>query len=166
MPPTHPRQWTPLSALAAAAAAVTAGAVIGGHFGPQDPRAGLWYLTLRKPRHTPSGPTIGGIWMALYGLLILCGFKLLRSPADNSRTAALGCWGLTVAGTALYPWTFFGQRRLDRSMASAAALLMSSAGTAVSSSRVDGTATAAMMPVVCWVGLANLLAEELWRRNK
>jgi tryptophan-rich sensory protein len=140
--------------------------LIGGHYGPQDPRAGLWYLRLRKPKHTPSGPTIGGIWMVLYGLLIVSGFRLLRAEPGQSRTASLGCWGLTVAGTALYPWTFFGQRRLDRSMASAGALLLSAAGTAASATRVDATATACMVPVVAWVGLANLLAEELWRRNR
>jgi tryptophan-rich sensory protein len=69
-------------------------------------------------------------------------------------------------GTALYPWTFFGQRRLDRSLASAAALLGSAAGTAVAASRIDAPATACMVPVVAWVGLANLFAEELWRRNR
>jgi len=157
--------WPPLTAATAATAAVAAGAVIGGHYGPQDPRAGLWYLSLRKPRHTPTGPTIGGIWMVLYGLLIVSGFRLLRAEPGRSRSAALGCWGLTVAGTALYPWTFFGQRRLDRSMASAAALLLSATGTAATAARVDPTATACMVPVVAWVGVANLLAEELWRRN-
>jgi tryptophan-rich sensory protein len=156
----------PASAAAVSLAAVAAGALIGSHFGPQDPRAGLWYLRLRKPRGTPPGPVIGGIWSVLYVLLALCGFRLLRSAPGRERTAALGCWGLTVTGTALYPWTFFGQRRLDRSLASAAALLGSATGTAVAASRIDAPATACMVPVVAWVGLANLLAEELWRRNR
>jgi tryptophan-rich sensory protein len=50
-------------------------------------------------------------------------------------------------------------------MASAGALLLSATGTAAAATRVDPTAAACMVPVVAWVGLANLLAEELWRRN-
>ena len=146
--------------------AVAAAALVGGTFGPQEPGAAAWYLTLRKPKLTPPGPAIGGIWMVLYALLGVAGGRLLRAPPTQARRAALAGWGATVAGIGLFPYMFFGRKRLGGSAMVSAGMLAAATTAAAASARVDRTAALCFAPVSVWVALATVLSEELWRRNE
>ena len=148
-----------------AGGAVLAAALLGARNGPQQPRAALWYATLRKPSYTPPGPAIGAAWMVLYGCLAFGGYRVARAAPSPARATTLAGWGMTLAGIALYPFTFFRQRNLQTSGAVVAAMLGSSATAAVAARQVDRPASYALTPVVAWVTFAALLNEELWRRN-
>ena len=130
------------------------------------PRNAIWYISLRKPDLTPPGPVIGAVWTALDILLAISGTRLLRAPPNPARAAALGCWSLCVAGIAGFPWVFFECKRLDASTAVSVAMLASSAAYVATAARVDRPAAAMGVPLVVWLGLAALLSEELWRRNR
>lgn len=153
------------ASLASPVAAVALVAAVGGAFGPQDPRAAAWYLSLRKPRGTPPGPAIGAIWLVLYGLLAVTGVRLMRARRSTARTTALSCWGAALCGVALFPFTFFGRRKLGESGAVSASMLAAASGTTIAAARVDRVAALCCVPVVLWVGAATVLSEELWRRN-
>jgi benzodiazapine receptor len=148
-----------------AAGAVLGAAIIGGRSGPQQPRAGWWYARLRKPAFTPPGPVFGAAWSVLYCLIGFAGYRLLRAPPSSRRTTALSGWSGTVAGIALFPWTFFGRRDLVTSGVVTTGMLAASATTVVAATGVDQAAARAMSPAVAWVTFALLLNEELWRRN-
>lgn len=152
------------SALTTGAAVLTA-AVIGGRNGPQRPATAAWYALLRKPPFTPPGPVIGGAWGVLELLLAGAGYRLLRRPRSEARTAAVGAWSLTLLGLAGYPWLFFGRKRLASSTAASGAMLLAAAGTALAAREVDKPAAAMTVPLVLWLCFATLLSEELWRRN-
>ena len=53
--------------------AVLGCALVGGANGPQQPRAALWYLRLRKPGYTPPGPAVGAAWGVLAPRLAFSG---------------------------------------------------------------------------------------------
>ena len=146
--------------------AVASAALVGGYFGPQEPGAAAWYLSLRKPLLTPPGPAIGGIWLTLYTLLGFAGARLLRAPDLARRNAALSGWGATIAGIALFPYMFFGRKKLGGSAIVSAGMLAAATTAAATSAKVDRTASLCFAPVAIWVALATVLSEELWRRNE
>ena len=153
------------SALIAGLAVLGCG-VVGGLNGPQQPRAAIWYLRLRKPGYTPPGPAIGAAWGVLELLLIVSGYRLLRDRPSKRRTVALAGWTLTLAGLAGFPWLFFRQRRLGSSTLAAGAMLASAATTALAARKIDTRAAELTTPLIAWLTFATLLSEELRRRNR
>ena len=155
-----------LDATLIAGGAVIAANLVGARSNPQRPRNAIWYASLRKPDLTPSGPVIGAVWTTLDVLLAVSGARLLRATPRPARTAALGCWSLSVAGIAGYPWVFFERKHLGASAVTSAAMLASASAYVAAAARVDRPAAALGVPLVAWLGLAILLSEELWRRNR
>jgi tryptophan-rich sensory protein len=153
------------TAIAIAGAAVLAAAAIGSRSGPQEPRAAIWYASLRKPSYTPPGPAIGAAWTLLDALLWVSGARLLRARRGTPRLVALSGWTLTLAGLAGYPWIFFRARQLGGGTAANAAMLAAAGASAVAARRIDPVASLATVPLVGWLAFAGLLSEELWRRN-
>ncbi len=140
-----------------------AAAIVGGSWGPQEPRAGVWYASLRKPSYTPNGSVIAVTWGVLESLLCVVGARLLTRRPSGARTAALLSWSATLAGLAGYPAVFFGRKRLGESAVVSAAMLGATAATTIAAERTDRPAAAAMAPLVVWTAFATLLGEELWR---
>lgn len=153
------------SALVAGTAVLTA-AIIGARNGPQRPATAIWYGLLRKPSFTPPGPVIGVAWSTLELLLAGAGYRLLRAPRAEARTAAVGAWSLTLVGLAGYPWLFFRKKQLASSTVASGAMLATAAATAVAAREVDKPAAAMTVPLLLWLGFATVLSEELWRRNR
>lgn len=149
-----------------AGGAVAAATLVGARHGPQHPRTAVWYFSLRKPRFTPPGPVIGAVWTALDVLLAISGTRVMVAPSSPMRSAALGFWSLNLAGIAGYPWVFFGRKRLGASIAVSGAMLVSATSYVATAAQVDRKAAAMGVPLAVWVGLATLLSEELWRRNR
>ena len=153
------------------AALIASGAVIaanltGVHAGARRLRNVAWYASLRKPDLTPPAPVIGAVWTALDVLMAVAGTRLLTSPQHPARNAALGFWSLSVAGIAGFPWMFFDRKRLDASTAASGAMLASATAYVATAARVDRPAAAMGVPLAVWLGLATILSEELWRRNR
>ncbi len=146
--------------------AVAGCGLLGSLNGPQQPRAAIWYLRLRKPEYTPPGPAIGATWGILEILLVVSGYRLLRRRASARRTVALGGWALTLVGLAGFPWLFFRERRLGASTLAAGAMLASAATTAAAAHDVDAPAAELTTPLIAWLAFATLLSGELRRRNR
>jgi tryptophan-rich sensory protein len=62
-------------------------------------------------------------------------------------------------------WMALGPSRLGGQLASAVASLGASLAYAWRARRVDAPAANLAAPYVGWIGFANVLTEELWRRN-
>jgi benzodiazapine receptor len=154
----------------AAIAAVAAAAILGARNGPQRPSTALWYALLRKPAYTPPGPAIGAAWSALEILLAVIGYRLLAARpvprTSGARPLAVGAWVATLAGLAGYPWLFFTRRRLGASAAASAAMLASAATMTAAARRVDGKTALLAIPLLAWLGFANVLGDQLWLDNR
>lgn len=126
----------------------------------------LWYRRLRKPPFQPPKLVFRTVWPVLYGLIALSGWRVWNQPAGPARSRALNLWALQLGLNAAWSWLFFGRRRLKTALADNLALGTSIAAYIAAARKVDGTAAALVAPYLGWVCFANLLNEELVRRNR
>jgi benzodiazapine receptor len=96
--------------------------------------------------------------------LTLSGLRIWNAPPSPARTQALTLWGVVQALNAV--WMAIGPRHLGGQLATSVASLGTSAAYAWRARQVDGPAAGMVAPYVGWLGFANVLTEELWRRNR
>ena len=133
---------------------------------PIHPRTAAWYAALDKPSFTPPGPVFGIVWPILDALLWFAGFRLATRPRSPARSLALLTWLASVVGIGGYSYVFFGRKQPGEALGVTAGMLGASAGLVASAARVDPPAAIASAPLVAWLLFANVLQEEVWRRNR
>jgi tryptophan-rich sensory protein len=102
------------------------------------------------------------IWPPLFTALTLSGLRIWNAPRSPERTQALTLWGLVQALNAV--WMALGPKRLGGQLATAVASLGTAAAYVWRARRVDPSSASFVAPYVGWIGFANVLTEELWRR--
>ncbi|WP_416221858.1 TspO/MBR family protein [Sphingomonas sp. S1-29] len=130
-----------------------------------SPRAQRWYDRLRKPGFTPPAPVFALTWPTIQAAQAYSGYSLLRAPPSPERTTALVFWGANQIGVAGWSEGFFRLRAPGWAALGSAALGGSAVGHVGAARQVAIRAAVAGLPLAAWVGLATLLAEEVWRRN-
>lgn len=151
--------------LAVTAGAVLASALIARANAPtaDHPELKAAYDALEQPAFKPPPAAFSIIWPPLFLALTLSGLRIWNAPRSAARTQALTLWGVVQAMNAL--WMALGPKRLGGQLAAAVASLGASAAYAWRAGRVDAPAAGMVAPYVGWIGFANVLTEELWRRN-
>ena len=154
-------------ALLIAGSAIMLAALVGKRASPSPdhPRTAAWYAGLRKPSFTPPGPVFGGAWAVLYPLLGWTGYRLLAAAPSPKRSLAVGAWLANLAALGAHPYLLFGRRSLGSSTALLTAEVGAAAGLVAAAANVDRPVAFAQVPLLIWVAFADLLNEELWRRN-
>ena len=152
------------------AAVIATGAVLlavaaGSRFRPDTGRSGGWYASLRKPSYRIKGAANGAVYAALDGLTAYAGTRLIAALPSPARTVAVAGWGAGVAGFFLYPWVMFGRHRLDGGLAVVAGMMAGTVAAVTAGLSVDRKASAALVPVLAWLGFSAVLQEETLRRN-
>ena len=155
-----------LLGLGLTAGAVLASALIARANAPTavNPEVKQQYDALDKPPITPPERAFSVIWPPLFMALTISGLRIWNAPASPARTQALTLWGVVQALNAF--WMVTGPRHLGGQLATSVASLGTSAAYAWRARRVDGPAAGMVAPYVGWLGFANVLTEELWRRNR
>lgn len=131
---------------------------------PENPDVKRDYDRLRQPAFSPPRAAFGVIWPPLFLALTLSGLRVWNAPASPARTQALTLWGVVQALNAV--WMALGPRRLGGQLTAAVVSLGTSAAYAWRARQVDAPAAAMVTPYVGWIGFANVLTGELWRRNQ
>jgi tryptophan-rich sensory protein len=121
------------------------------------------YEALDQPAITPPKPVFSLVWPPLFLALTLSGLRIWNAPASPRRTRALVLWGAVQALNAA--WMILGPRRLGGQLAAAVASFGTSGAYVWQARQVDAPAGAMVTPYLGWVGFANVLTEELWRKN-
>jgi translocator protein len=154
-----------LAGLALTAGAVAASALIARRNAPtaDNPEVRRLYDGLEQPPFKPPRAAFSLIWPPLFLALTLSGLRVWNAPASAARTQALTLWSMVQGLNAL--WMALGPSRLGGQLASAVASLGASLAYAWRARRVDAPAANLAAPYVGWIGFANVLTEELWRRN-
>ena len=154
-------------AILLAGSALATAAVVGRRASPtpDHPRTAAWYARLNKPSFTPPGPVFGGAWSVLYPLLGWAGYRLLAAPPTPRRTLAITAWAANVLAIGAHPWLLFRRKQLGTSTVLLTAEVGAVAGLIAASSRLDSTVAFSQVPLLLWAAFADLLNEELWRRN-
>ena len=121
------------------------------------------YEELVQPEIKPPSKVFAAVWPPLFTALTLSGLRIWNAPKSAARTQALTLWGMVQALNAV--WMALGPKRLGGQLATAIA----SFGTAIAyvwrARQVDPPAASLVAPYVGWIGFANVLTEELWRKN-
>jgi tryptophan-rich sensory protein len=104
------------------------------------------------------------IWPPLYLALTISGLRIWNAPKSPARTQALALWTLVQALNAA--WLALGPRRLGGQLATATTALGASGAYVWRAKKVDAPAANLVAPYVGWIGFANVLTEELWRKNR
>ena len=150
--------------VAITAGAVLASALIARRSMPGDPE--LTYDDSDDEalqRFRPPHAAVSMIWPPLFMALTVSGLRVWNAPRSPARTQALTLWG--VAQVLNATWMALGPRRLGGQLATAVASLGTSAAYAWRARQVDAPPAGMVAPYVGWIGFANVLSEELWRRN-
>ncbi len=154
-------------ALLIAGAAIAMAAFVGKSASPSPdhPRTAAWYGKLDKAPFTPPGPVFGGAWAVLYPLLGWAGYRLLNAPPSPRRSTAVAAWVANVAAIAAHPYLLFRRKELAASTALLTVEVGAAAGLVAASAGVDRTVAFSQVPLLLWAAFADVLNEELWRRN-
>lgn len=130
---------------------------------PDHPEIKRAYDRLGQPGFRPPPAAFSIIWPPLFLALTVSGLRIWNAPPSPARSQALSLWGLVQVLNAV--WMALGPGRLGGQLAAAMASLGTSAAYAWRARRVDRPAANMVAPYVGWVGFANVLTEEIWRRN-
>lgn len=121
------------------------------------------YEELVQPSFKPPPRVFALVWPPLFMALTLSGLRVWNAPKSAERTQALTLWGAVQALNAV--WMALGPNRLGGQLSAAIASLGASAAYVWRARRVDPPAANLVAPYVGWIGFANVLTEELWRKN-
>jgi len=147
------------------AGAVLISAVISAGSAPTkaNPKAKAAYDLLDQPGFTPPKSAFAVIWPPLFLSLTLSGLRIWNAPPSRERSEALTLWGaVQVLNTV---WMALGPGRLGGQLAAALASFGTSAAYVLRARKVDPPASNMVAPYLGWIGFANALTGELWRRN-
>lgn len=148
------------------AGAVLASALIAKANAPTDdnPKVQRQYDKLEPSPITPPKSAFAVIWPPLFMALTLSGLRIWNAPASAERTQALTLWGAVQALNAT--WMALGPKHLGGQLAASVASLGTSAAYAWRAKQVDAPAASMVAPYVGWVGFANVITGDLFRRNQ
>ncbi len=148
------------------AGAVVLSALVARANAPTDdnPKVQRAYDRLEETPLQPPKTAFAVIWPPLFLALTLSGLRVWNAPPSAARTQALTLWGAVQALNAV--WMALGPRHLGGQLATSVASLGASAAYAWRARRVDAPAAGMVAPYVGWIGFANVLTGDLWRRNK
>ncbi len=124
-----------------------------------------WYRALRRPKFTPPDSVFAPVWTTLYVLSAVSATLVYRARPSANRSRALGLWGVQQSFNALWSPIFFGQRKATLALADLALLWASLAAYATVARRVDGRATALVLPYLGWVSFAGVLNGAIVKQN-
>jgi len=125
-----------------------------------------WYEGLVKPSFNPPNWIFGPVWTALYILMIVAVWRILKIPLEvRGRSAALAMFFLQLVLNALWSWLFFAGHSPLLGLVDIVPQLFVIVLTIYLFGALDKTAGLCLGPLAVWVGFAAMLNFEIWRLN-
>jgi benzodiazapine receptor len=129
-----------------------------------NPKITRQYDRLEQPALQPPKEAFALVWPPLFGVMAISGLRIWNAPDGPRRTRALGFWAAIQGLNAL--WMAWGPKHRLQQLFTAVTTLGATAAYAHQAAKVDGKAAAMVAPYAGWISFANLLTEELWRKNR
>jgi len=126
---------------------------------------GTWYRTLQKPVFNPPDWVFAPVWILLYLLIALAGWRVWRRVGLSGARAGMVAYSAQLALNLAWSFLFFGGRLIGIALAEILLLLVVIGVNAVLFWRVDRLAGWLLVPYVAWVAFACVLNFALWRLN-
>jgi tryptophan-rich sensory protein len=130
------------------------------------PNLAPWYAGLAKPDFNPPNWVFAPAWTALYALMALAAWRILRLPPGTAaRRPALILFLAQLALNAAWSWMFFGANSPLLGLVNIVPQFLVIVATAVAFYRLDRLAAWCLFPLVAWVAFAGVLNAAIWRLN-
>ena len=126
---------------------------------------GTWYASLNKAPFNPPDGSFSPVWIVLYFMMAVSGWRVWRHGDSRAERVALGFFAAQLALNMVWSVLFFGYRKIDFALAEMLVLLLTAITTSVLFWRIDRTAGVLMAPYVLWLGFATVLTTYIWRLN-
>ena len=130
------------------------------------PNLAPWYAGLAKPSFNPPNWLFGPVWTALYALMALALWRLLRLPPTPARRVSLILFFVQLALNAAWSWMFFAAQSPLLGLINVVPQWLTVVATAIAFMRLDRVAGWCLVPLALWVGYASLLNAALWWLNR
>jgi len=145
--------------------AVAVSALVARMYAPAEDNVEVYsdYEEPVQPQTRPPSKVFAIVWPPLFTALTLSGLRIWNAPSSAARTQALTLWGMVQALNAV--WMALGPKRLGGHLAAAIASFGTATAYVWRARKVDPPAANLVGPYVGWIGFANVLTEELWRKN-
>lgn len=166
LPQTSTDHRPPLwAALAIAILPVVAASIAGSAVTvPQIP---TWYAGLVKPPFNPPNWIFAPVWTALYALMALGVFRILRLPVGTpGRRRALLVYHLQLLFNIGWSFAFFGANSPVAGLAVILPLLVLIVAAIAAFRPLDRLASNLLWPYLAWVAFATLLNASIWWLNR
>lgn len=124
-----------------------------------------WYQGLEKPGFTPPDALFAPVWTALYALMAVAAWRVLRSSGFRDARWPLLAFAVQLGLNLGWSVLFFGMNLIGAALVEMIALLAAIVVTAMLFARRDRWAGVMLVPYVVWVGYALVLNASIWRLN-
>ncbi|RXT46197.1 hypothetical protein B6S44_25550 [Bosea sp. Tri-44] len=127
-----------------------------------------WYAGLAKPPFNPPNWLFAPVWTALFALMALAAFRVLRLPNGMpGRAQALLAYHIQLALNMLWSCVFFGLNSPAGGLVVIALLLAAMIWTMRCFAWLGDRLSAALfVPYLAWVSFASLLNASIWWLNR
>lgn len=160
--PANP-DWPSWKAALVAVATVAAAAIVGNL--ATTPNIPTWYAGLVKPSFNPPNWIFGPVWAALYAMMAVGFFRILRLPASAPRKSAIIAFAGQIALNALWSVVFFALRSPSVGFLVLISLWALIVLTMLRFLALDRIAGWLMAPYLAWASFAALLNAAIWNLN-
>jgi tryptophan-rich sensory protein len=131
------------------------------------PQIAGWYAGLAKPPFNPPNWIFAPVWTALYALMALAVFRILRTPVGTpGRRRALLAYHLQLLVNVAWSFAFFGANSPLAGLIVILPLLAAIIATIAAFRPLDRLGANLLWPYVAWVGFATLLNASIWWLNR
>lgn len=124
-----------------------------------------WFAALDKPAIYPPPVVFGVVWTALFTLLAVALWLVIRSGRGRPRRVAVAAFLAQFAVNLAWTPTFFGLQQLLAGLAVIAVLFALVLLTAAAFARVDRRSALLLVPYLAWVAFAAVLNYRFWVLN-
>jgi len=130
------------------------------------PSINTWYAALNKPIFNPPNWIFGPVWTALYILMGISVYLILRKGLRNRRVIlATSLFGLQLLLNLEWSFIFFGSHKLPLAFTEILFLWFAILLTIIYFYRLSKTAGWLLVPYLLWVSFAAVLNFVIWRLN-
>jgi len=122
-----------------------------------QPQIATWYAALIKPALTPPNWVFPVVWTALFLLMAISLWRVVRQGASPARNRALIAFALQLVCNVAWSFAFFAARSPAAGLVVAVGLVASVALWAYAAGRVERLAGVLQTPYLAWVSFALFL---------
>lgn len=130
-----------------------------------DSSVGSWYQTLRKAPFNPPDGFFSPVWVVLYFMMAVGGWRVWRHGDSRDQRIALTLFAVQLALNLGWSVLFFGYQRIDLAFAEMLVLVLTVIATTMRFWKIDRIAGILLLPYVLWLGFATVLLAFIWTLN-